>query len=123
MIVNSTNNTVKNYSSTEAGKTPISYSTFKDGQSFTMTMQFINTAKYYSDKMMVRAYAQLKNGQYVYSDVQTYTIYGIADSLYQNRKMNTLAGHNYLFNNILNVVNPSYKEVDFDWGNIVVKPE
>jgi hypothetical protein len=37
--------------------------------------------------------------------------------------MNTLAGHNYLFNNILNVVNPSYKEVDFDWGNIVVKPE
>ena len=36
--------------------------------------------------------------------------------------MNTSSGHDYLFNKILKAVNPAYKEVDFDWGNIVVKP-
>lgn len=123
MVVNSTNSAVKDYQSTEIGKSPVFYGTFEQGQSFTMTMQFVDSVKYYSDQMMVRAYAQLKNGQYVYSDVQTYTIYRIADLLYQNRKMNTSSGHDYLFNKILSVVNPEYKEVDFDWGNIVVKPQ
>ena len=122
MVVNSSNSAVKDYQSTEIGKSPVSYSTFEGGQSFTMTMQFIDSVKYYSDKMLVRAYAQLKNGQYVYSNVKNYTIYGIADLLYQGRKMNTSSGHDYLFNKILKAVNPAYKEVDFDWGNIVVKP-
>ena len=87
-----------------------------------MTMQFVNTEKYFSDKMMVRAYAQLKNGKYVYSDVKTYTIYSIADTLYQGRKMNTFSGHSYLYDKILKVVNSNYKEVDYNWNDIVVKP-
>lgn len=122
MVVNSSNSSVKSYQSTKAGKCPISYSTFEGGQSYTMTMQFVNTAKYFSDKMMVRAYAQLKNGKYVYSDVKTYTIYSIADTLYQGRKMNTFSGHSYLYDKILKVVNSNYKEVDYNWNDIVVKP-
>ena len=122
MVVNSSNSSVKSYQSTEAGKCPISYSTFEGGQSYTMTMQFVNTAKYFSDKMMVRAYAQLKNGKYVYSDVKTYTIYSIADTLYQGRKMNTFSGHSYLYDKILKVVNSNYKEIDYNWNDIVVKP-
>ena len=34
--------------------------------------------------------------------------------------MNTLAGHNYLYNNILTVVDPSYKAVDYDWNSTLV---
>lgn len=122
MVVNSTNKAVMSYQSTEIGRSPVSYSTFEDGQSFTMTMQFIDSAQYYSEKMLVRAYAQLKNGQYVYSNVRSYTVYEIADSLYKDRKMNTYSGHSYLFNHILSVVNPSYKEIDYNWGDIIVKP-
>ena len=34
--------------------------------------------------------------------------------------MNTLDGHNYLYNNILSVVTPDFKEVEFNWNNSIV---
>ena len=42
--------------------------------------------------------------------------------LYQGRKMNTFSGHSYLYDKILKVVNSNYKEVDYNWNDIVVKP-
>ncbi|MFR8739073.1 MAG: carbohydrate-binding protein [Eubacterium sp.] len=120
MVVGSSSKGVMNYQSTDIGKCSVAYSDMEDAQSYTMTMQFVDSVKYYSDKFMVRAYAQLKDGTYVYSDVENYTIYSIADILYQNRKMNTVAGHNFLYEKILLPVNPVYKIVDYDWGNIIV---
>lgn len=120
MVVGSSSKGVMNYQSTDIGKCSVAYSDMEDAQSYTMTMQFVDSVKYYSDKFMVRAYAQLKDGTYVYSNVENYTIYSIADILYQNRKMNTVAGHNFLYEKILLPVNPAYKIVDYDWGNIIV---
>lgn len=122
MVADSTNNNVKCYASTEIGKNPISFSSFEKGQSYTMTMLFVDSIEYFSSQFMVRAYAKLKNGQYVYSDVETYTIYDIADLLYKNRKMNTATAHNYLYEKILQPINTSYETVDYDWGDIIVKP-
>ena len=35
--------------------------------------------------------------------------------------MSNFLSHEYLYNNILKVVNPSYKKVDFEWPNILAK--
>jgi YesN/AraC family two-component response regulator len=45
----------------------------------------------------------------VYSDVQEYTIYNVADYLYQNLLMQNVAGHNYLYDSILKNVNGRYE--------------
>ena len=45
----------------------------------------------------------------------------MAKTLYDNSKMNTNAGHDYLYDNILKVVDSNYKKVDYDWSVIVVK--
>lgn len=34
--------------------------------------------------------------------------------------MNTITAHDYLYNNILKVVNPDYAQVDYNWSNTVV---
>ena len=43
--------------------------------------------------------------------------------LYDNCKMSTNRAHEYLYNNILKVVDPEYKPVDYNWGSIVVRPK
>ena len=80
------------------------------------------TAKEYSAEYKVRAYAQLSDGTYVYSKVSSYSVYDICDTLYTNKMMNTIEDHNYLYNSILKVVNPDYKENDYNWSNTVVDP-
>jgi hypothetical protein len=35
--------------------------------------------------------------------------------------MNTYSAHNYLYEKILNAVTPGYKEVDYNWSDIIVK--
>jgi len=87
-----------------------------------MTMLFNNVSTdYYSSETLVRAYAVLEDGTVIYSDVEDYTVYRIADYLYQNLCVNTFAGHNYLYDKILSVVNPAYQKVDFYWGTTLVK--
>jgi hypothetical protein len=34
--------------------------------------------------------------------------------------MNTITAHNYLYNNILKVVNPDYEENDYNWSDTVI---
>lgn len=88
-----------------------------------MTMKFVKKAEFYSKKITVRAYAKLTNGTYVYSDVSSYSVYDIADTLYQNNNMSTEDRHNYLYDNILSVVNPAYETKEFDYGGTVVEPD
>ena len=84
-------------------------------------MTFIKNASFYNSNISVRAYAKLKNGNYVYGNVKKIKIYDIADYLYQNALMSNNAGHIYLYDNILKVVNESYKKIDFDFKNIIIK--
>lgn len=121
MVVGSTNNTVHDYAATDAGKLTKSYSTMTSAQSYAMTMQFVKTADFFHQKINVRAYAKLKDGNYIYSDIDQYVIYDVADYLYQNQKMENMNGHNYLYNEILRLVNPSYESVEYKLSNILVK--
>ncbi|MCR5703714.1 MAG: carbohydrate-binding protein, partial [Eubacterium sp.] len=93
---------------------------YSNGQSYAMTMKNIKSAEFYNASISVKAFVQLKNGTYVYSDVKKFTVYNLAHYLYQNRMMNNAAGHIYLYKNILTVTNPNYKEVDFDWNKTLV---
>ena len=90
-------------------------------RSYAMTMTFIKNVSFYNSNISVRTYAKLKNGNYVYGDVNKIKIYDIADYLYQNALMSNNAGHTYLYDNILKVVNENYKKTDFNYKNIVVK--
>lgn len=89
--------------------------------SHSMTMLFAHSnAKEFSTNMAVRAYARLSDNSYVYTDIFKYTIYKVADVLYSGKYINNANGHNYLYNKILKVVNPQYKENPFDYANTLV---
>ena len=40
-----------------------------------------------------------------------------------SRLMNHYLGHQFLYDYVLSVVNPAYEEVEYNWSNIIVKPE
>lgn len=122
MVIGSTNSSVYAHEATEAGKLDTKYSTNADAQSYAMTMILIKNADFYNSEIDVRAYVQLKDGGYVYSDIKKITVYDVADYLYQNEKMTNISGHNYLYNNILLVANPNYISKEFPVNNILVKP-
>lgn len=120
MVVNSSNSKVYNYDATEKGKITLQDTTSDTMQHYAMTMTFIKTQEFYTADLYVRAYAQLKDGSYVYSDCATVNVYDIAEELYQGVKMKNYQGHAYLYENILKVVTPSYKEVEFSFENMLV---
>ena len=126
MVVNSQNKYVSDYKGTdEIGKMDnYVFGDNPDAISYAMTMTFGDApSTFFTEKMMVRAYAKLVDGTVMYSDVRTMTIYDVANVLYQNRKMSNKAAHDYLYNNILTKVNTSSQEVDYDWGSTIIKPE
>ena len=117
LYVGSGTRSVYAFESNDSAKLQKNYS---NGQSYAMTMKNIKSAEFYNASISVKAFVQLKNGTYVYSDVKKFTVYNLAHYLYQNRMMNNAAGHIYLYKNILTVTNPNYKEVDFDWSKTLV---
>ena len=53
-----------------------------------------------------RAYAVLDNKEVVYGDrIYEVNVYEIAENLYKNRQMRTKEGHDFLYNDVLNIVN------------------
>ncbi len=122
IVVNSSNSTVYSYVATDVGKVNVGYNN-STTQSYAMVMKFIKNAKFYSAKICVRAYIKYADGTYQYSNIRKKSVYEIADQLYQGYKMTTLAGHDYLYNSILKVVNPSYEELEYDWQSSLVKPQ
>lgn len=123
MVVNSNNSIVYDYASTEKGKTGVCYSKLSDAVSYAMTMKLLKNADFYNMKIMVRAYARLNDGSYIYSDCASASIYAVADYLYNAGAMGTEKAHTYLYDNILTVVNPAYTVVDYNWCGQVVKPQ
>jgi hypothetical protein len=69
----------------------------------------------------VRAYAKMSDGSYVYSNTCAYTVFRVANFLYRNTLSNNLSTHNYLYSKILAYVDPTYKEVEYDWSKVVAK--
>lgn len=124
MCVGSENEYVRSYKSTSEGTLNVQMGESSTAIYYVRTMLFANyTAEAFNAEYKVRAYAVLADGSYVYSDVRGYSIYNIADNLYKNTLMNTKEAHDFLYEKILNVVDADYKEVDYDWGNTVVRPE
>lgn len=124
LYVGSDNGFVKAYQSTSLGTIDTQIGTSATAKYFVRTMLFAaNTAAAFNAEYKVRAYAVLSDGSYVYSNVSGYSIFSVADYLYANCKMKNQNAHNYLYNNILKVVDSSYSEVDYEWGNSIVKPD
>lgn len=98
--------------------------TYSKSASYAMTMTFGgNNAMAYNAVYYVRAYAKLSDGTIVYTNLDTYTVYDVADRLYRSCLMSTAIGHEYLYDKILHPLNNSYKKVDYNWVNILAPAE
>lgn len=117
LYVGSSTTSVYSYESNDDAKLAKKYG---NGQSYAITMKNIKSAEFYNASISVKAYAQLKDGTYIYSDVKKFTVYNLAHYLYQNKQMDNVAGHRYLYDKILSVVNPNYEQVEFDWEKTLV---
>lgn len=123
MIINSDNKYVYNCAATVKGKLDKVYGDSQTASYYARTMNISDfSAQGYSMTYYVRPYAILEDGTIAYGDIKSFSMYNIADDLYQGSKMNTVIAHNYLFNKILKIVNNNYKEVEYGWGNGIVKP-
>lgn len=118
MYVGNENDYIKSFRSTQNGLMG-----YKDGENnYVMTMLFEkNNSQEFSTKYKVRAYAVLSDGTYVYGKVHSYSIYNIAEAMYENKLMKTASGHDYLYDSIISVVEPSYKKINFEWSGSIVK--
>lgn len=124
MFIGSANNYVAAYKATELGIIDKNFSDSSTAINYVRTMNNNGTiSAAFTQKYMIRGYAKLADGSYVYSTASKYSIFGVAKVLYDGVRMSTYAGHNYLYNSILKVVDSNYPEVDFDWSNIIVQPE
>ena len=119
LVVNGNNKKVYNFQATEKGKYKdyISGTDRKDScyYYYALTLKKLNYNYDSLEKdIYFRAYAVLSNGEIVYGkNIYRVNIYDIADNLYQNKKMLTSAGHEFLYDNILNIVSISnnYKNI------------
>ncbi|MBR3646663.1 MAG: discoidin domain-containing protein [Lachnospiraceae bacterium] len=109
--------------STSNGLSSVPLGTSATANYYIMTMvdngssAYALTAQYY-----VRAFAELDNGEYVYSDIKSFSIYDIADYLYSTKQMPNLTGHDYLYNDILTVVDSKHEKIDYDYNNAIIVP-
>lgn len=122
MYVGVENKFVAAVNSTSKGITDRQFSKSDTATNYVMTMTDNGkTVPALTQSYKIRAYAKLSDGTYLYSKVAKFSIFNVAKTLYDNSKMNTNAGHDYLYDNILKVVDSNYKKVDYDWSVIVVK--
>lgn len=122
MYVGVENKFVAAVNSTSKGITDRQFSKSDTATNYVMTMTDNGkTVAALTQSYKIRAYAKLSDGTYLYSKVAKFSIFNVAKTLYDNSKMNTNAGHEYLYDNILKVVDSNYKKVDYDWSVIVVK--
>lgn len=123
MVVNSNNAYVTSQAATEKGSLNRKMGDSATANYYAMTM--VNntnvTPQLYTTKYFVRAYAKLADGSYAYSTVKSYTVFRVADYLYQNNLINTLSSYNYIYEKILHYVDPTYVPGDFEWSNTIIK--
>jgi len=123
MIVNNENKYVHSYAASASGVWDKSVSELKKSKTYSMTIKFgVCNADFFTADIMVRPYAKLSDGSYVYGEVEEYSVYDVADILYTNRMMDNQSAHNYLYTDILSRVNDAYTVVDYAWSDTIVEP-
>ena len=125
MVIDSESEYVASAVATAAGKLSKVYGTSTTATYYAMTMadDLANASvAELQGSYSVRAYAKLADGTYVYSDVATFSKYGVASYLYDNALFSTFTAHAYVYDNVLSRVNASYPEVDYVWSQTIVKP-
>ena len=93
---------------TDKGKLKVGYSKTAKAKSYSMTMKLIHDANFYNAGIYTRAYAKLRNGTYVYSDVEFCRVFDVADYIYQNKLLNDQTSYDYLYDNILKKTDANY---------------
>ena len=123
LYVGSDNNYVASFKATEAGLTDKQYSDSATAINYVRTMSDNGTtSEAFQQKYMIRAYAKLSDGSYVYSNAFEYSIFDVTKVVYNNGMMPNITSHNYIYENILKVVDSTYTEVDYNWSGAVVTP-
>ena len=114
------NKTIKVHEETDKGIYPY-WTTKEDSkysakywQYYALTFKCLDYMFYtLQENITVRAYAKMADGTYEYgNNIYTVNMYEIADYLYKNQKMSTLKGHNFLYNNVLNLVTINNNKLD-----------
>jgi len=124
IYVGNNNENVASFAGTSEGQCPGRFTESETATSYAMTMLFAEkTPIEFETGFSVRAYAKLSDGSYVYSDISNYTIYAVADVLYQNGLMSSKTGHEYIYKNILSKVNMNYVMKEYDWIGTIVGGE
>lgn len=122
MVINEDNYYIRSYETTQAGISNVVFGNSQTATYIVRTMTYgAYTKEAFDTKYKVRTYAVLEDGSTVYSNIVNYSIYKVADALYQKILMNTKSSHDYLYHIILKTVNSDYQEVDFHWSNAIVK--
>lgn len=122
LVCDSNSRYVASFASTAEGKISAVYGDSETASYYVMTMNMAaNTKEAYTTYYIVRAYAKMADGSIVYSDATTFTMYSIADCLYQNNLVSTQDSFDCLYNNILSVVDANYEKKEFNWSGTVVK--
>ena len=118
LVISSNNPYVRSYAATGDAILKGRYSQSATAINYAQVMTFgKKTAKAYNTVYSTRAYVELSDGTYVYSDVRNISVAYLAEYAYTRQLMGNVNGHNYLYQNILKVVNPNYQEIVFNWTN------
>lgn len=114
---------VKSYVTTEAGKIGTVMGTSDTAEYFARTMECSDalSKEAYTAEYYIRVYAKLNDGSIVYSNVKAYTVYKVADYIYQKNLTPRKSAYDYIYNKILKKVDSTYKEGDFNWNSTIVK--
>ncbi len=117
LVVNSNNPYVKSYAAVPGAILNAQYSQSDTAINYAQVMKFgRKNIKAFQTIYAVRAYAKLEDGTYVYSNMKSTSVAYLADYIYSRQLINNYSAHQYLYKEILKVVNPDYKEIAFDWS-------
>ena len=90
IYVREDNENVAAFFSTPKGVLSTNYSDFEAAQSYAMTMLYaVKTAGEYCANFKIKAFAQLEDGNYIYTDSYTFSAFDIAHYLYNNSLMHS----------------------------------
>lgn len=114
---------VKSYVTTDAGKIGTVMGESETAEYYARTMECSDTLskEAYTSKYYIRVYAKLSDGSIVYSNVRSYTVYKVADYIYQKNLVPRKSAYDYIYNKILRKVDSTYQEGDFNWTSTIVK--
>lgn len=128
VVYGSDNRYVESYAATESGKVSLEMEDSKTASYYARTMSCGMadgadniSATAYTTQYYVRVYAKLSDGSIVYSQVNQFKIYDVADYIYQNQMVSNRAMYDYLYTKILKYVTSDYKEGNFNWNDTIVK--